>query len=111
MAATDRVAQIDGRLNEIGIREQATQNEQLLVLLAKERVALTDERISLTSPATQPGKFPVPMYSIEPFQSHICQVCILFDDIILSIQLQCFIAVRFAFEKFLLMDFYGCYFI
>jgi len=47
----DRVAQIDGRLYEIGIREQAMQNEQLLILLAKERLALTNERISLTSPA------------------------------------------------------------
>jgi hypothetical protein len=62
--AADRVSQIDIRLNEIGIREQATQNEQLLVLLAQERLALTNERISLTSPATQPGNYPLPMYSI-----------------------------------------------
>ena len=61
--AADRVPQIDSRLNEIGIREQATQNEELLVLLAKERLALTHERISLTSPATQPGNYPVPIYS------------------------------------------------
>jgi hypothetical protein len=57
--AADRVPQIDIRLNEIGIREQATQNEQLLVLLAQERLAMTNERISLTSPATQPGNYPV----------------------------------------------------
>ena len=63
--AADRVPQIDIRLNEIGIREQATQNEQLLVLLAQERLALTNERISLTSPATQPGNYPLPMYSID----------------------------------------------
>jgi hypothetical protein len=28
-------------------------------LLAQERLALTNERISLTSPATQPGNYPV----------------------------------------------------
>jgi len=52
-----RVTDIDGRLAQIGIREQATQNEELLILLAKERLALTNERISLTSPAppAQPG--------------------------------------------------------
>ena len=56
-----RVAQIDGRLIEIGIREQVTQNEQLLILLAQERLALTNERISLTSPAPAPapGNYPI----------------------------------------------------
>jgi hypothetical protein len=53
----NRVTEIDGRLAQIGIREHATQNEELLILLAKERLALTNERISLTSPAppAQPG--------------------------------------------------------
>ena len=41
----DRVAQIDERLNIIGNREIATQNEELLILLAQERLALTNERI------------------------------------------------------------------
>ena len=52
----DRVAQIDERLNIIGNREIATQNEQLLILLAQERLALTNERISLTSPAPAPAQ-------------------------------------------------------
>lgn len=66
----DRITQIDGRLNEIGIREQATQNEQLLILLAQERLALTNERISLTSPAPPApvqGNYPVPVNFIELF--------------------------------------------
>jgi hypothetical protein len=55
----DRVAQIDERLNIIGNREIATQNEQLLNLLAhQERLALTNERISLTSPAPAPAPAP-----------------------------------------------------
>ena len=54
---SDRVPQIDIRLAQIEIEKQATQNEELLILLAKERLALTNERISLTSPAppAQPG--------------------------------------------------------
>ena len=52
----DRVAQIDERLNIIGNREIASQNEQLLILLAQERLALTNERISLTSPAPAPAQ-------------------------------------------------------
>ena len=69
MAADDRVAQIDGRLNEIGIREQGTQSEQLLVLLAQERLALTNERISLTSQqAPAPGNY---SDFIELFSKHI----------------------------------------
>ena len=48
---SDRVPQIDSRLAQIEIEKQATQNEQLLILLAQERLALTNERISLTSPA------------------------------------------------------------
>ena len=47
----NRVTEIDGRLAQIEIEKQATQNEELLILLAKERLALTNERISLTSPA------------------------------------------------------------
>ena len=53
-------AQIDERLNIIGNREIATQNEQLLILLAQERLALTNERISLTSPA-QGNSDPIPL--------------------------------------------------
>jgi hypothetical protein len=69
----DRVAQIDERLNIIGNREIASQNEQLLILLAQERLALTNERISLTSPhpvAPAPG----PVNSIERFPSHILRI-------------------------------------
>jgi hypothetical protein len=52
---SDRVPQIDSRLAQIEIEKQATQNEQLLILLAQERLALTNERISLTSPAPAPA--------------------------------------------------------
>ncbi len=57
---SDRVSQIDSRLAQIEIEKQATQNEQLLILLAQERLALTNERISLTSPAPAPapGNYP-----------------------------------------------------
>jgi len=67
----DRIAQIDGRLNEIGIREQATQNEQLLILLAQERLALTNERISLTLPPapSQGGYFALPLFSWFSFSA------------------------------------------
>ena len=75
----DRVAQIDVRLNEIGIREQSLQNEQLLVLLAEERLALTNERISLTSPAPALGNYPVPVNFYELFPSNIFHICILFS--------------------------------
>ena len=55
----NRVTEIDGRLAQIEIEKQATQNEELLIPLAKERLALTNERISLTSPApsAQPGNY------------------------------------------------------
>ncbi len=67
---SDRVPQIDSRLAQIEIEKQATQNEQLLILLAQERLALTNERISLTSPAP-PAPAPHPVNSIELFPSHI----------------------------------------
>ena len=72
----DRIAQIDGRLNEIGNREQATQNEQLLILLAQERLALTNERISLTLPQAQGIILSCEFYLTLP--SHIFHICILF---------------------------------
>lgn len=61
-----RLAQIENRLVEIGRREKATQNEQILLVLAQERLvlaqeilALTNGRISQTSPAqTPPGNYP-----------------------------------------------------
>ena len=31
----------------------------------------------------------VPMYCIKPFPSHICNICILFDDIVLSVSFFC----------------------
>ena len=55
---SDRVPQIDSRLAQIEIEKKATQNEQLLILLAQERLALTNERISLTS-APAPGNYPI----------------------------------------------------
>ena len=69
-----RVPQIDSRLAQIEIEKQATQNEQLLILLAQERLALTNERISLTSaPAPAPGNYP-----ILRIPSHTCRISILF---------------------------------
>jgi hypothetical protein len=62
----DRIAQIDVRLNEIEIEKKAAQNEQLLILLAQERLALTNERIALTLP--QVGNYPVPVYFIEQYR-------------------------------------------
>ncbi len=66
---SDRVPQIDSRLAQLEIEKQATQNEQLLILLAQERLALTNERISLTSPAPAPA--PGTVNFIVLFPSHI----------------------------------------
>lgn len=61
----DRVGQIDSRLAQIDIEKQATHSQQLVILLAQERLALANERISLTSPALptlQPGNYPIIPY-------------------------------------------------
>lgn len=51
-----RIAQIDSRLAQIKI--EFTHNEQILIGLAKERLALTNERILLISPpAPTQGKY------------------------------------------------------
>ena len=47
---SERVSDIDKRLAQIEIKEQSTVSEQLSILLAQERLALTKERILLTSP-------------------------------------------------------------
>jgi hypothetical protein len=64
----DRVSQIDIRLAQIEVREQATKNEGILSLLLQERIALTNERISLTSPKA--GNYFKSFEFIEPFPSH-----------------------------------------
>ena len=53
MDPVDRVAQIDERLVVIDAREAVTTDIVLLRILAQERLVLTQERASLTTP---PGK-------------------------------------------------------
>ena len=52
--AADRIAAIDSRLVVIGRKEDTLNDVELLRILAQERLALTNERISLT---TQSGQF------------------------------------------------------
>ena len=69
---TERVAIIDERLRILGIREEATQNEQLLILLAQERLALTKERISLISAGKLHFITPLVVYVYK----NTCYTCI-----------------------------------
>jgi hypothetical protein len=65
----DRVSQIDIRLAQIEDEKHATQNEGIILILSQERLALTNERISLTSP-TAPGNYFKSFEFIELFPSH-----------------------------------------
>jgi hypothetical protein len=72
----DRVSQIDIRLAQIEDEKHATQNEGIILILSQERLALTNERISLTSP-TAPGNYFKSFEFIESFH-RIFPIFILF---------------------------------
>ena len=57
----ERVGAIDTRIVEITERERNTTSEQLLIILAQERLVLTNERISLTTPG-----YPITYIALPP---------------------------------------------
>lgn len=54
--SAQRIIAIDTRLEQIEAEKKSTKNEELLIILGRERLALTNERVALTIPAPAPAQ-------------------------------------------------------